>query len=86
MDIILLVGGTILGIFILMGLGKIFSLSFKILVRLVFNALAGAITLLVFNVIGGLFGVSIVITFINALIAGIFGIPGVLFLILLQIV
>ena len=51
-----------------------------------FNALAGAITLLVFNVIGGLFGVSIAITFINALIAGIFGIPGVLFLILLQIV
>lgn len=85
MEIIVLLGGTIIGIFILWILAKLFSISFKILLKLVFNALGGAVTLLLFNLIGGLLGVGIHITFINALIAGIFGIPGVIFLLILQV-
>ncbi|MDO5649164.1 MAG: pro-sigmaK processing inhibitor BofA family protein [Gallicola sp.] len=85
MEIIVLLGGTIIGIFILWLLAKIFSISFKILLKLVFNALGGAVILLLFNLVGGLLGVGIHITFINALIAGIFGIPGVIFLLILQI-
>lgn len=57
-----------------------FSLPFKIL----YNGLLGAVSLWLLNLIGGLIGVSFDITILNSLIAGFFGVPGVIFLLLLK--
>ena len=68
------------GILILCLLAKLISLPFKLVWKLVTNSLAGAILLWVAD----LFGAGIEITFIKALIAGVFGIPGVIVILLLQ--
>ena len=67
-----------LGIFILCLFAKLISLPFKLLWKLVSNSIVGAIMLWIVT----LFGVPIEITFLKALIAGIFGIPGVIAVIL----
>lgn len=58
-----------------------FSLPFKIL----YNGIIGAISLWLLNLIGGLLGFTLEITIFNSLIAGFFGVPGVIFLILLKL-
>lgn len=55
---------------------KFLGLSFKFL----WNGIFGAILLWVVNLIGGLVGIKISISIITALIAGFFGIPGVIVL------
>jgi len=75
-----LVVALAVGILILCLLAKLISLPFKLVWKLVTNSLAGAILLWVAD----LFGAGIEITFIKALIAGVFGIPGVIVILLLQ--
>ncbi len=55
---------------------KVFSLSMKFL----YNGLLGALMLWGLNILGSLFGVAVEITVFNSLIAGFFGVPGVIFL------
>ncbi len=70
---------AILAIFII---GKIFAWPLKILINLIINGVAGGILLFLINFIGGYVGINIPINGVTALIAGILGIPGVLFLII----
>lgn len=56
---------------------KLLSLPFKILV----NGVLGAVTLWIFNIFGSIMGFTLEITLFKALIAGIFGIPGVIALV-----
>ena len=70
MDIIVALA---VGIVLFAILGKVIALPFRILWKLITNSIIGAI-LRVIN----LFGVGIEITFFKALIVGIFGIPGVI--------
>ena len=49
---------------------------------LLYNGILGAIMLWVLNIFGPLVGVNVNITVINSLIAGFFGVPGVIFLII----
>ena len=66
---------------------KIFNLSIKIFFKLLINALLGAALLFVFNfVFAGLMNLSffyISITWLTALITGIFGVPGVVVLLII---
>ena len=66
---------------------KIFNLSIKIFFKLLINALIGAALLFVFNfVFAGLLNLSffyIIITWLTALITGIFGVPGVVVLLII---
>lgn len=66
---------------------KIFNLSIKIFFKLLINALIGAALLFVFNfVFVGLLNLSffyINITWLTALITGIFGVPGVVVLLII---
>lgn len=66
------------GLLLLCLLAKLISIPFKLLKKLITNSLAGAILLWVVD----LFGAQIEITFFNALVAGIFGVPGVLVLLI----
>ncbi len=85
--------GTVITGIIAFGIGllalwlfcKLLGLSIKIIWKLVINALAGAVILILFNLIGGIFGVTVGITFLTALIAGVFGVPGVIILLILQL-
>lgn len=71
MDII---AGIAVGIVVFAILGKLIALPFRILWKLITNSIIGAIILWAIN----LLGVGIEITFLKALIAGVFGVPGVI--------
>ncbi|MCI1945917.1 pro-sigmaK processing inhibitor BofA family protein [Clostridium luticellarii] len=73
---------AIVGLYILV---KVFSWPLKILFKLIVNAVLGVILLIIVNFIGRYFGFNIGINAITALIAGFFGIPGVIFLIIFKL-
>lgn len=61
---------------------KFFSLSFSLL----WNGVIGAVMLWVLNLAGGMLNFHLPITIITALIAGIFGVPGVIVLVIYYLV
>lgn len=73
-----IIGSFIVGIIVLFILLRVLSLPFKIVWKLITNSIVGALMLWVVN----LFGLGIEITFFKALIAGFFGVPGVLVVVL----
>ena len=73
-----IVAGTAVAVLIFAVLGKVISLPFRIVWKLITNSVVGASTLWVID----LFGAGIEINFLRALIAGFFGIPGVIVLLL----
>lgn len=75
----------ILAIFLLFVIVKIFSWPLKVLLSLIGNAILGTVLLFILNVIGGAFNFYIGINIWTALIAGFFGIPGVIFLIIFKL-
>lgn len=66
------------GLMVLFVILKVLSLPFRIIWKLFTNSIVGAVMLWVVN----LFGAGIEITFFKALLAGIFGIPGVVVILL----
>lgn len=74
-------GSLLIGVLLLLIIVKVLSMPFK----LVWNGLLGALTLWLVNLAGGFFGFSLKITVIKALIAGFFGIPGAVAVILFEI-
>ncbi len=73
-----IIAGIAVGIIIFAVLGKLIALPFRILWKLITNSIVGAVILWVID----LFGAGIEITFFKALIAGIFGVPGVILLLI----
>ena len=69
-----IVADIAIGVLIFAILAKLIALPFRILWKLITNSIVGAIILWVIN----LLGVGIEITFLKALIAGIFGVAGVI--------
>ena len=76
-----IVAGTAVAVLIFAVLGKVISLPLRIVWKLITNSVVGAIILWVVN----LFGAGIEITFLRALIAGFFGIPGVVVLLIARL-
>ena len=70
-----------IGLIVLCLIGKIVSLPVKLLWKMITNSIVGAVMLWIVN----LFGAGIQITFIKALVAGVFGIPGGLVVVLLSL-
>jgi len=73
-----IIGSFIVGIIVLFILLRVLSLPFRIVWKLITNSIVGALMLWAVN----LFGLGIDITFFKALIAGFFGVPGVLVVVL----
>ena len=73
-----IIGSFIVGRIVLFLLLRVLSLPFRIVWKLITNSIVGALMLWVVN----LFGLGIEITFFKALIAGFFGVPGVLVVVL----
>jgi len=74
------------GIIFLFILGKFLLFPLKVVMKLVYNAVLGAVALLLINLIGGLFGFRIALNIFSAFIAGILGIPGIVLLIILKLI
>ena len=74
------------GLLALYLVGKLLFFPLKIILRLLGNAVVGALLLLVVNAVGGFWGVTIGINIITALVVGILGVPGVVLLLLLRFI
>ena len=61
---------------------KFFSLSFC----LVWHGLVGVVMLWLLNMVGGLIGIHLEISVITALIAGFFGIPGIVVMLIYNLI
>ena len=73
-----------LGMLILFVVLKIIALPIKIIIKLMINAAIGGIILFILNLVGASFGFAISITWITALIVGLFGVPGVIIVLILH--
>ena len=75
---ILLGAGIIVAVYVLI---RILAAPIKKIFKLLINAVCGFALLFVANFIGGFFDFSIPINIITCIVAGAFGIPGVIFLV-----
>ena len=64
----------LVGLVALYIIGLLLVIPLKFLIKLLINAIIGGVLLFIFNMIAGLFGLSIIINPFNALIVGILGI------------
>ena len=71
-------------ILLLLLLIKILSTPLRLMFKLLLNAAGGVVLLFVFNFLGGFVGLSLGMNWLNALIAGTLGIPGVILLLLVK--
>ncbi len=64
----------------------VLNLTPRRLIELVINILLGIIIIWLINKFGGSLGISIPLNFITALIVGVLGVPGVIILVLLNLI
>jgi inhibitor of the pro-sigma K processing machinery len=76
----------VVGIILLFILGRIFIVPLKVVLKLVLNALIGAIAILLANWVGGFFGFHLPLNIYTAFIVGALGIPGFLLLVILKLI
>ena len=79
---ILLGAGVIVAIYVVL---RMLAVPLKMVFKLVINAVIGYMMLFVANLVGGFFDFSIPIDLLTCLIAGVFGVPGVIFLVVVLI-
>lgn len=75
----------VVGVFLILVLGRILVVPLKVIFRLIVNAVIGGCVLLIINLIGGFWDFRIGINPVTALIAGLMGVPGVMLLIILRL-
>ena len=63
---------------------KLIFSSIKKIVGLMINSVLGVILLMIVNFFGAYVGISVNINSLTAIIVGIFGIPGIIFLVVFQ--
>lgn len=64
----------------------LFHVNFKRLIELIINILLGIVVLWLINKFGGSLGISIPINIITAIVVGVLGLPGVIILVLLNLI
>lgn len=67
-------------------IAKIFSAPIKLVMKLLANAIVGGIALIIINWIGGFFSFHIDLNFVTALIAGALGVPGIIVLLIIEMI
>ena len=73
-----------IGLVLIFVLCRLFIKPIKWMLRLLVNAAIGGLFLAAVNFAGGFAGITVVISPLSALLAGLLGVPGVLLVILLQ--
>lgn len=77
----LAVGFSLIGLLI-----KILKGPMKLALKIFLHALMGFVTLFIFNFIGAWVGIGIPMTWLHAIVTGVLGVPGVVLLLILQII
>ena len=77
-------GTLILAAVIILLAVTIFRRPLKLLIRLVMNTIGGFIALFFINLLGQFVGITLGINWFNAIIVGIFGLPGLGLLLILR--
>ena len=75
-----------LAVIVVIVLIRVISAPIKLIFKLLINTVIGFAVLYLVNLIGQNFGITIEMNLLHAVIVGIFGIPGVIVLILLQFI
>lgn len=65
---------------------KIFKVPFKILISILINSLVGIVALFIINVVGANYNFQLGLNPINILIIGLLGIPGLIMLVLINMI
>jgi inhibitor of the pro-sigma K processing machinery len=73
------------GIIFLFILARLLLVPAKLILRLIYNALLGAVGIIVLNLVGSLFGFHLPLNIISAFVVGFMGIPGLLLIIVLRV-
>jgi len=76
----------VVGLLLLLLVGWLLITPIKLLLKFLANGLIGGIMLLVLNLVGGGIGISVAINPVTALIAGFLGVPGIILILLLQVI
>lgn len=84
MDRGLIILAWIVGVLIIIALGKAMLLPLKVIARLAINGILGGVAILIINFIGAPLGFTISLNPISALVAGILGLPGIILLVILK--
>ena len=71
-------------VFLLVALARILSAPLRLALKLLVNAASGLVALWLVNLLSGVTGIYLGLNLVNALIVGIFGLPGLILLILLH--
>ena len=79
---VLLGAGVIVAIYVVL---RMLAVPLKMIFKLVINAVIGYMMLFVANLVGGFFDFSIPFDLLTCLVAGVFGVPGVIFLVVVLI-
>lgn len=66
-------------------LGRVFIVPLKMIVKLIFNSILGALLLYVINFIGATFGFHIGLNVLTAIFVGVLGVPGAVLLMILKL-
>ena len=77
----LAVGFSLIGLLI-----RLLKTPLKLALKIFLHALMGFVFLFIFNFLGAWVGIGIPVTWPSAIITGIFGVPGVVILLILQII
>ena len=75
-----------LGLVLLYGLGWLLMVPFRMVLRFLFNGLIGGALLVLLNLFGSMFGLTVAINPLTALLAGFLGIPGVILVVVLTLI
>ncbi|MDO5707366.1 MAG: pro-sigmaK processing inhibitor BofA family protein [Andreesenia angusta] len=78
--------GYIIAITAIVIIGKVLLFPIKKILKFVLNGVIGAVMLLVLNAIGSSIGITVGVNIVSALIAGFFGIPGIIFLVIVNMI
>ena len=79
---ILLVAGIAVSLYVLF---KILAAPVKWIFKMLINALVGFVLLFLANFVGGFFNFEIPVNLLTCVISGVFGVPGVIFLVVVLI-
>lgn len=80
------IAAYLVGLLLLYVFGRVLVVPIRILMKLLINGLIGGVVLLLFNLVGGIFNLSIAVSPLNAIIVGVLGIPGVILILIFQMV
>jgi inhibitor of the pro-sigma K processing machinery len=79
----LLVIAYVVGLAVLYLIGWLLLVPLKFLSKLMLNALAGGVLLVIMSMVGGMFQLTVTVNVFTALLAGFLGVPGVVLVVVL---